>query len=171
MCYAQLFPSSLCFTQATITYLQIRESLTPISEEQIISMLSFAHIVELLQVEDSTKRAFYEIECMRGSWSVRELKRQINSLSLVELKLQAFNHENIGQLNTCLSWYKKNMMTKGDNPPVGILLCTNKDHALVEYALAGMDSNLFVSKYQLELPKKEEMQKFIEEKLREGDYG
>lgn len=64
------------------------------------------------------------------------------------------------------------MMTKGNNPPVGILLCTNKDHALVEYALAGMDDNLFVSKYQLELPKAEVMQKFIEEKLNEkfGKY-
>ena len=59
------------------------------------------------------------------------------------------------------------MMTEGDNPPVGILLCTQKDHALVEYALAGMDNQLFVSKYQLELPKKEEMQRFLEEKMRE----
>ena len=66
-----------------------------------------------------------------------------------------------------VSWFKKNMMTEGDNPPVGILLCTQKDHALVEYALAGMDNQLFVSKYQLELPKKEEMQRFLEEKMRE----
>ena len=57
-------------------------------------------------------------------------------------------------------------MTDNDNPPIGILLCTNKNHALVEYALAGMDNQLFVSQYQLALPKKEEMQKFIEEKLR-----
>ncbi|MBU4445945.1 DUF1016 domain-containing protein, partial [bacterium] len=90
---------------------------------------------------------------------------------LVELKLAEFSHENIGQLNTYVSWYKKNMMIEGDNPPIGILLCTDKDHALVEYALAGMDGNLFISKYQLELPKKEEMQKFIEEKLRETNYG
>ena len=87
---------------------------------------------------------------------------------LVELKLDEFSHENIGQLNTYVSWYKKNIMTEGDNPPVGILLCTKKDHALVEYAIAGMDNGLFVSKYQLELPKKEEMQRFIEEKIREA---
>ena len=60
------------------------------------------------------------------------------------------------------------MMTDGDNPPVGILLCTQKDHTLVEYALAGMDNNLFVSKYQLELPKKEEIQRFIEENIKES---
>jgi hypothetical protein len=54
------------------------------------------------------------------------------------------------------------MMNKGDNPPVGILLCTQKDHALVEYALAGMDNNIFVSKYQLELPKKDDIQRSLE---------
>lgn len=65
-----------------------------------------------------------------------------------------------------VSWYKKNIMSDGDNPPVGILLCTEKDHALVEYALAGMSENLFISKYQLELPNKEEMINFVEEKIR-----
>jgi hypothetical protein len=87
---------------------------------------------------------------------------------LVELKLEPFNHENIGQLNTYVSWFRANMMTEGDNPPVGILLCTHKEKALVEYALAGMDNNLFVSRYLLELPKKEEMQRFIEGQIRGG---
>ena len=86
---------------------------------------------------------------------------------LVELKVEGFTHENIGQLNTYVSWYRKNMMASGDNPPIGILLCTQKDHALVEYALAGMDNNLFVSKYQLNLPGEKEMQQFLEEKVRE----
>ena len=61
------------------------------------------------------------------------------------------------------------MMTDGDNPPIGILLCTQRDSTLVEYALAGMDNGLFVSKYQLELPKKEEMQRFIEKQIRESE--
>jgi len=86
---------------------------------------------------------------------------------LIELKVDEFNHEHLGQLNTYVNWYKKNVMAERDNPPVGILLCTQKDHALVEYALAGMNNKLFVSKYQLELPKKEEMQKFIEEQMKE----
>ena len=81
--------------------------------------------------------------------------------------MSEFNHENIGQLNTYVSWYKKNEMSDGDNPPIGILLCTQKNYALVEYALAGMDNNLFVSKYLLELPKKEEMQRFLEAQMRE----
>lgn len=85
---------------------------------------------------------------------------------LVELKLAAFSHENIG--NPYVTWYRKHMMTAGDNPPIGILLCTEKDHALVEYALAGLDNGLFVSKYLLELPNKEAMQRFIEEQLAAG---
>jgi predicted nuclease of restriction endonuclease-like (RecB) superfamily len=86
---------------------------------------------------------------------------------LIELKLGEFTHENIGQLNTYVSWYKKNMMSAGDNPPVGILLCTGKNQTLVEYALAGMDNNLFVSKYLLELPGKEDMRAFIEKQIAE----
>jgi predicted nuclease of restriction endonuclease-like (RecB) superfamily len=90
---------------------------------------------------------------------------------LVELKIERFSHENLGQLNTYVSWYRAKMMAEGDNPPIGILLCTDKNHALAEYALAGMDNQLFVSRYQLELPKKEEMQRFIDEQLQSLDAG
>jgi len=99
---------------------------------------------------------------------------------LVELKVDEFSHEHIGQLNTYVSWYIKNEMTEGDNLPVGILLCTRKDNPLVEYALAGMDNQLFVSKYQLELPNKEDMQRFLAQQIKEvsrreppeiSDYG
>ena len=250
----------------------IVESLPPQltnSGQTLLSRLSFTHFAELLEIQDSLKRVFYEVECIRGNWSVRELKRQIATLYyertglsrnkkklaslveqisekqearlpirdpyifeflglkskevmgeseiedalldklqefllelgygfcfearqkriligskqcfvdmvfyhrilkchvLIELKVDEFNHEHLGQLNTYVNWYKKNVMAESDNPPVGILLCTQKDHALVEYALAGMNNKLFVSKYQLELPKKEEMQRFIEEQMRE----
>lgn len=243
------------------------------SGRAIITKLSFTHLAELIAIEDNLKRIFYEIECMRGSWSVRELKRQIASLYyersglskdkkklaelmqsgtesakpklavrdpyifeflglkpsevmsesdledqlldklqefllelghgfcfearqkriligdthgfvdlvfyhrilkchvLIELKVDEFSHQHIGQLNTYVSWYEKNIMTDGDNLPVGILLCTQKDHPLVEYALAGMDNQLFVSKYQLELPKKEEMQDFLAQQMREVGCG
>ncbi len=80
---------------------------------------------------------------------------------LLELKTIEFTHEHLGQLNTYVSWYRANQMTEGDNPPIGILLCTKKNQPLVEYALAGIDNQLFVSKYQLELPSKEEMEKFL----------
>ncbi len=56
-------------------------------------------------------------------------------------------------------------MTEGDNPPVGIILCADKDDALVEYATSGLESELFVSKYMLQLPDKATLLKFIEEEL------
>jgi hypothetical protein len=59
---------------------------------------------------------------------------------LIELKLEEFSHENIGQLNTYVSWYRSNVMAADDNAPIGILRCASKEHALVEYALAGIDN-------------------------------
>lgn len=86
---------------------------------------------------------------------------------LIELKTGDFTHEYIGQLNTYVTWYKRHMMSEGDNPPIGVLLCNQKNQALVEYALAGMDNDLFVSKYLLELPNKDIIQRFLEETLKE----
>lgn len=84
---------------------------------------------------------------------------------LIELKVDEFNHINFGQLNKYLNYFKKNEIQPDDNPPVGILLCTDKNHSLVEYATAGLDNNLFVSKYQVVLPTKDELQKFIENEI------
>ena len=237
--------------------------------EKLLETLSYSHFELLTAIDDPLKRAFYEIECVRGTWSVRELKRQIASLYyersglsrdkkklialaqakvehttpalaihdpyvfeflglkpreilpeshlehalldkleefllelgrgfcfearqrriligdehffvdlvfyhrilkchvLIELKSAGFSHEYLGQLNTYVSWYREHEMSPGDNPPVGILLCTEKNHALVKYALAGMNSQLFVSKYQLELPDEARMRAFIEAQLRD----
>ena len=84
---------------------------------------------------------------------------------LVEIKVDEFKHEHIGQLNVYLEYFKKNIMAKNDNPPVGILLVTNKNNTLVEYAKGTMDKNLFVSKYLLELPKKEDLIQLIKEEF------
>ena len=89
---------------------------------------------------------------------------------LIELKVDEFSHQHLGQLNTYVTWYKENMMHPGDNPPIGILLCTKKSKAhksVVEYALAGMDNQLFVSRYAVELPKKEEMERVLAEWAKE----
>ncbi len=80
---------------------------------------------------------------------------------LIDLKDEPFSHENIGQLNSYVAYYRKHKMTAGDNPPVGILLCTQKNSELVEYALAGMNQQLFVSQYLLQLPGRKEMEEFI----------
>jgi predicted nuclease of restriction endonuclease-like (RecB) superfamily len=242
--------------------------INPTSGRMLVERLSYTHLELLAAFDDPLKRAFYEVECTRGNWSVRELKRQIASLYfersglsrdkaklaelahstaeqtepqlairdpyvfeflglrpqdvlpeaeleaaliakleafllelghgfcfearqkrlliggeaffvdlvfyhrvlkchvLVELKVDEFRHEHLGQLNTYVSYYRVHEMTADDQPPVGILLCTGKNQALVEYALAGMDNRLFVSKYQLKLPKPEELQRYIEEQRR-----
>jgi len=249
-------------------------SLTPqshIDGNTLISRLSFTHIAELTNIDDGSKRSFYELECIRGNWSVRELKRQINSLYfqrsglsrnqkklrelvqgdaeqaerrlsirdpyvfeflgiksrevmhessledalldklqdfllelghgfcfearqkriliggehffvdlvfyhrilkchvVIELKTDGFAHGYLGQLNTYVNWFRKNESSDGDSPPIGILLCTRKNEALMEYALAGMDNALFVSRYQLQLPDKEKIEQFLKTQLAERE--
>ena len=233
--------------------------------EVLISKLSFSHIREIMTLEDPFERFFYEFECIKGTWSVRELRRQIstnlyvragiskdpgqlltqfmqdNSSSamtikepmtleflglegkdaisesdleqalidhlqefmlelgngfcfegrhkrilidgeyffpdlvfynrilhcsvIFELKNDEFSHENLGQLNAYVGYFKENEMHPGDNPPVGILLCTKKGKKMVEYALSGMDNNLFVSTYMLQLPDKKQLEDFILKQL------
>ncbi len=230
---------------------------------QLVSKLSFTHFSLLLPIDDPVKRRFYETECIKGTWSVRELKRQIDTLYfersgisrkpellsaevqekseksiitdiikspftfeflglkakdvayesdleqalidhledflmelghgfcfearqkriiigdeyffcdlvfyhrilkchvLVDLKVDSFSHEHIGQLKTYVNYYREEMMQPDDNPPVGILLVTNKNNALVEYTIADNDHELFVSKYIVELPDKKQLERFI----------
>ena len=80
---------------------------------------------------------------------------------LVELKVDEFRHQHLGH-NSYVTWYRRHMMAEGDQPPVGLLLCTGKDHALVQYATASVDNQLFVSKYALELPSKAALEKFLQ---------
>ena len=231
--------------------------ITPAAE--LVSKLSFSHIVEILTIEDPLARFFYETECIRCCWSVKELRRQIstnlyfragvsqkpelllerteintspaitindpfsfeflglrpeafteNDLEnalighlqefllemgkgfcfearqkrmiiddeyyfadlvfynrilhcnvIIELKDDEFRHADLSQLNAYVSYFRENEMNLGDNPPVGILLCTRKGDKMVEYALAGMDNDLFVSTYMLSLPDKKTLQEFL----------
>ena len=229
--------------------------------ETLISNLSFSHIMEIVPIDDPFERFFYEYECIKGAWSVQELRRQINTnlyfragisknpellldkiqqgdfatqltvrepfaleflglddrmaasesdlenalidhlqefllecgkglcfearqkrilidgeyfypdlvfyhrylhcSVIIDLKDHEFRHEDLGQLNAYVGYYKINEMTPGDNPPVGILLCTHKGPQMVEYALSGMDNQLFVSTYLLQLPNKDQLREFL----------
>ena len=80
---------------------------------------------------------------------------------IVELKDDEFKHADLSQLNAYVSYYKENEMHDGDNPPVGILLCTRKGKKMVEYALAGLDNKLFVSTYMLSLPDTKTLENFL----------
>ena len=235
--------------------------------ESLIRSLSYSHFVELIKISDPLKRVFYEMECMKGTWSIPELKRQIESLYfersglskdkkklselvnqkavqlsprdvindpitmeflglsdralvtetdleqaildhlqmfllelghgfcfearqkriliddeyyfidlvfyhrilkchiLVDLKTEKFKHSHVGQMNTYLEYYKNEVLQEGDNPPVGILLCTDKGNALVKYATAGLEKSVFVKKYLIELPSKEEIENYIQNEI------
>ena len=228
------------------------------SAELLLSKLSFSHIREIMTVEDKLARFFYETECIKCCWSVKELRRQIstnlffrvgasknpeklleplknteNALSIkdpftfeflglkaevfsesdlenalidhlqefllelgkgfcfearqkrmiiddeyyfadlvfynrilhcsviIELKDDEFKHADLSQLNAYVSYFRENEMHEGDNPPVGILLCTRKGKKMVEYALAGLDNKIFVSTYMLALPDTKTLEDFL----------
>lgn len=233
------------------------------SIKQTVSVkLSWSHYCELLSISDRDKRSFYEKEAMNSNWSVRELKRQINtslyerlllskgeinkkevlklatngiemnepkdmikdpyvfeflgipenkpvmesdlekalveqiekfllelgrgfmfvgtqqkitinnthyyadmvfynkplnSYVIIELKTTKLMPEAAGQLNMYLNYYENEVNDEGDNKPIGIILCTDKDALTAEYALGGLSSNIFASKYTYYIPNKEQL--------------
>lgn len=82
---------------------------------------------------------------------------------LLDLKLGEFSHADAGQMNLYLNYFKENEMEKGDREPIGIILCADKSDSLVRYATGGLSQKLFVSKYLVNLPKEEDLQKIIRE--------
>ncbi|MBN8677738.1 MAG: DUF1016 family protein [Chitinophagales bacterium] len=80
---------------------------------------------------------------------------------LFDLKIGPFDHADAGQMNLYLNYYRENEMSEGDNLPVGIILCAEKNNALVHYATGNLPQPIFVSKYLLNLPSEEELQQII----------
>lgn len=240
--------------------------------QQTVSVkLSWSHYCELLSLSDPDKRSFYEKEALNANWSVRELKRQIESslferlllsrgdtnkervLSLalkgneisqpsdiirdpyvfeflglpedkpvmesdleqalvqqiekfllelgrgfmfvgtqqrvtvnnthyyvdmvfynkilrayvlIELKTTKLTPEAAGQINMYLNYYAAEVNDADDNPPIGIILCTDKDSVTAEYALGGLSNNIFASRYVLYMPNKEQLIAQVEQVLR-----
>lgn len=235
--------------------------------QTVSGQLSWSHYCELQTVSDADKRNFYEKECINSRWSVRELKRQINSslferlllsnsdankkkvLSLalkgneisnpadiirdpyvfeflglpedkaflesdlekalveriekfllelgrgfmfvgtqqrvtfsnhhyyvdmvfynkilrsyvlIELKTTKLMPEAVGQLNMYLNYYASEVNDAEDNPPIGIILCTDKGNFDVQYALGGLSNQIFASKYVLYMPDKEQLIRQVE---------
>jgi hypothetical protein len=89
-------------------------------------------------------------------------QRRLRCHVLLDLKVRPFSHGDAGQMNFYLNWWKKNGMERGDKPPVGIILCSDREKTEVEFATAGMDNTLFVSRYQVALPSPKQLQEFIE---------
>lgn len=94
--------------------------------------------------------------------------RILKCFVLIDLKKNAVKHQDIGQMNMYMGYFAKEENAPDDNPPIGIVLGHNKDELMVEYATYGMDSNLFVSKYELYLPNKEELRRLVDGILKES---
>lgn len=89
---------------------------------------------------------------------------------IVDLKIDRFRHEYASQLNLYMNYYKHEVMQADDNPPIGLLLCTDYGETTVQYATEGLSQNLFVSKYRLQLPSEEEMRQYLLESTTEADW-
>ena len=235
--------------------------------EKLFSHLSFTHLSLIMGLASPIARVFYELETIKGTWSVRELKRQIHTnyfersainrnpekmssyiLSgsekmdlrelvkapfvyeflgmkdsemieesdleqalinhleefilelgngfcfetrqkrflidddyffcdlvfyhrilkchvLIDLKAKKIKYSDIAQMNLYLSYYRHNIMQENDNPPIGILMCTEAGKELVKYATEGIDKNLFIQKYKLNLPSEERLTEWLRQEI------
>jgi len=235
----------------------IRQTLSDESK----AILSWSHYCELLKIDEPGPRSFYEQESFQNNWSVRELKRQINSMLferltlskdaktvgkmarkghviekpedmikdpyileflnlkeeacyterqleqalidkleyfllelgkgfvlvarqkritvsnrhyyidlvfynrllkcfvLIDLKTGELDHSDIGQMNFYLNYFKENEKIKGENDPIGLILCAKKDNIFAKYVLGGLDNKIFASKYKLALPSDKDYEK------------
>jgi len=91
--------------------------------------------------------------------------RILKCFVLIDLKKGEAGYEAVGQMNMYLGYFENEENTEGDNPPIGIVLAKEKDDLLVQYAMHNITSQLFVSKYQLYLPNREELQALIEKQF------
>ena len=87
--------------------------------------------------------------------------RILKCFVLIDLKKSSVKHEDIGQMNMYLGYFAIEENMPDDNAPIGIILSKNKDELLVEYATYGMDSNLFVAKYELYLPNRKDLERLV----------
>jgi predicted nuclease of restriction endonuclease-like (RecB) superfamily len=92
--------------------------------------------------------------------------RRLKCLVAIDLILGPFRHEYAGAMNFYLNYLKAEEMEKDENPPVGILLCLEKNETHVEYALGGMSNRIFVSRYLPHIPSKEELEKIVRQTRR-----
>ena len=94
--------------------------------------------------------------------------RILKCFVLIDLKKNSVRHEDIGQMNMYLGYFAMEENMPDDNAPIGIIMSRNKDELLVEYATYGMDSNLFVSKYELYLPNREDLERLVSNILKDS---
>ena len=89
---------------------------------------------------------------------------------IIDLKIDRFRHEYASQLNLYMNYFKHEVMQEDDNPPIGLLLCTDYGETTVQYATEGLSQNLFVSKYRLQLPSEDDIRKYMLENITEEQF-
>ncbi len=95
--------------------------------------------------------------------------RILKCFVLIDLKREKAGYEDVGQINMYLGYFENEENSEGDNPPIGIVLAREKDEILIKYAMHNISSQLFVKKYKLYLPDKEELRREIEKRLIKDD--
>ncbi|KIM03975.1 MAG: hypothetical protein KN64_09650 [Sulfurovum sp. AS07-7] len=86
---------------------------------------------------------------------------KVDIIVLIDLKRGEIDHQDIGQMNLYLNYFKKEEATEGDNEPVEIILGGYKNHILVEYATDSIENKILLAKYQLYLPDKTQLEKAL----------
>lgn len=89
--------------------------------------------------------------------------RGLRCLVAIELKLGRFAHEHAGQMNFYLNWLRENATLSDESPPIGIILCADKDAEEVHYATGGLDHQVFVSRYMTALPSEDQLRQWLAE--------
>ena len=88
--------------------------------------------------------------------------RILKCFVLIDLKLGKVSHQDIGQMNLYLNYFKREENTPGDQEPIGIVMAADKDEILVEYATGSMSNKIFVSRYKTHLPNRRELARELE---------
>jgi predicted nuclease of restriction endonuclease-like (RecB) superfamily len=94
--------------------------------------------------------------------------RLLRCFVLIEIKTHKLTHQDLGQLQMYVNYFDRIEKQEAENPTIGILLCTDKNDTMVEYALPKDNTQILASKYQLYLPDKEELKKQIQKMINKG---
>jgi hypothetical protein len=174
------------FTESNLKYMR-QFYLTFPNSHALRAELTRTHYRLLLKVEKEEARNFYMLESVKNNWSTRELERQINSLLferlalskdrekvlefynyvlkcfvLIDLKVGKLMHQDIGQMDFYVRYFEKEERLVGDNPSIGLILCSDKNETMVRYTLLEDSKQIFASKYKLYLPTEDELKVELE---------
>ena len=86
---------------------------------------------------------------------------------IIDLKTTELSHQDIGQMDMYVRYFEDKVRKENDNPTIGLILCTEKDHTVVKYSLLNESKQIFASKYMTYLPTEEELEKEIERERKE----